>query len=397
MKRACQVFFCAIAIFGGCGKDATVNGRDAAAGGTGGGAAGSGGQAGAGVASGGATATGGAPASGGAIATGGGTAASGGAAVTGGAPASGGTIGSGGAPAQTDGGADAGARDAGGGAAGGAGGPVTASRCPAGPFPMPMVQSTKTVCAGFAFNNPFSEGPTWVAGQHAFFFTNFIMRRAMGGDIVKYTPGGQCEIFIRDVGCNGLAVALDGNLLAACHQSRSVVHFDLTTKAPTTVVDRYMGMMLDTPNDLIVHSNGTIYFTNPNFELDGRPAGVGLSVFRIDPAGVMSLIMQTPCNGIGLSPDEKKLYVFQAGVWNLDAQGVPSGRTAITVNGDGMAIDCAGNLYSSNGTIYNPQGQNIGTFMGGTNLAFGGPDGKTLLVVGGVTVREIQMNIPGLP
>jgi gluconolactonase len=289
------------------------------------------------------------------------------------------------------------------------------SSCPAGPFPTPVVQSTKSVCTDFPFTYTANEGPTWVASQNAFFFSNYVVRSPTGGDIIKYTPGGPCEVFIKDVGCNGLAVTPDGNLLAACQQSRSVIRFDLTTKQATTVADGYMGMMLDSPNDLVVHSNGTIYFTNPVYELGNRPPGFGLAVFRIDPAGVINLITQGPCNGIALSPDEKKLYVLLAGggqaggggpggfnspaaVWDLDPAGIPSNRGTLDISGDGMAVDCAGNLYAS-GTISSADGQDIGAYVSdGTNLAFGGADGKTLLVVGrNVQVRELQMNVPGLP
>jgi sugar lactone lactonase YvrE len=84
-------------------------------------------------------------------------------------------------------------------------------------------------------------------------------------------------------------------------------------------------------------------------------------------------------------------------MWDLDAQGVPSNRTTLFTGGDGMAVDCAGNIYAS-GSIFSPTGQNLGSWGSGTNLAFGGVDGKTVLVVGGGTaVRELQLNVPGLP
>ena len=293
---------------------------------------------------------------------------------------------------------DAGAVDGTGGAASGGVKAVGGEICPAGPFPTPMMLSMKSVCADFAFNYDSNEGPTWIASQQAFFFSNYAVGQASGGDIIKYTPGGACETFIVGVGCNGLAVSTDGNLLAACQQSRSVVRFDVATKQATTLADGYMGMMLDSPNDLVMHSNGTIYFTNPTYELGGRPPGVGLAVFRIDPVGAIDLIAKTACNGIGLSPDESLLYVLLAGVWDLDAQGLPSNERPLFASGDGMAVDCAGNLYTS-GTIFSPAGDNLGTYVAnGTNLAFGGTDGKTVLVVGrGTMVRELQMNVPGLP
>jgi gluconolactonase len=233
--------------------------------------------------------------------------------------------------------------------------------------------------------------------QQAFFFTNFVAGSASGGDIIKYTPDGDCERFIADVGCNGLAVSTDGGLLAACQQTRSVVRFDLTTKQPTTIASTYMGMMLDTPNDLVQHSNGSIYFTNPTNELAGRPVGVGAAAFRVDPDGALSMIGQGNCNGIALSPDERKLYVIQLGMWDLDQQGVPSNRASLFTSGDGMAVDCAGNVYA-NGSIFSSSGQNLGSWGNGTNLAFGGADGTTVLVAGRNTaLRQLTMSVPGLP
>jgi sugar lactone lactonase YvrE len=86
------------------------------------------------------------------------------------------------------------------------------------------------------------------------------------------------------------------------------------------------------------------------------------------------------------------------GVWDIDPDGVPSNRQEDFPNADGIAVDCAGNIYLSNGTILDSTFQQVGTFPGGTNLAFGGEDGTTLFVVGGGTqVHAYQMNIPGLP
>ncbi len=269
--------------------------------------------------------------------------------------------------------------------------------CPEGPFAEPSVTSSADACAGFNLRYSWNEGPTWVQSQGAFFFSNFVALSASGGDIIKYTPGGSCETFLQDIGCNGLAVSNDGNLLAACQQSRSILHIDLETKETSTVADSYMGTMLDTPNDLIQHSNGSIYFTNPTNELAGRPVGVGPGSYRVDPDGQVSLISAGNCNGIALSPDETKLYVILSQMWDLDAAGVPSNPQMMFTGGDGMAVDCAGNVYA-NGNIYNAQGGNIGSWGSGTNLAFGGEDGQTVLVTGpGTALRELRMSVPGLP
>jgi sugar lactone lactonase YvrE len=140
-----------------------------------------------------------------------------------------------------------------------------------------------------------------------------------------------------------------------------------------------------------------IFFTNPTYELGGRPQGLGNALLKLSPTGVTTVLMRGGINGIALSPDEKKLYVVQMGVFDLDAQGNISNQKGFSLGGDGIAVDCAGNVYDSGGTIRNPAGQNIGNFPGGTNMAFGGPDMKTLLVVRNQSAQIVPMNIPGIP
>jgi gluconolactonase len=243
-------------------------------------------------------------------------------------------------------------------------------------------------CQGFKFNYDYNEGPTWIASQHAFFFSNFVHMNPggmAGGDIIKVPEsGGPCEVWAHDVGTNGLAVGATGNIIGACHKTRSITEFNIETKEARIVADMYMGMKFDSPNDVVVHSTGNIYFSNPSYELGGRPAGgIGGSFIRIDPLGVVSIITKTggQPNGIGLSPDEKLLYTVGGGTWNIDANGVPMGQAAGAKQGggDGFAVDCAGNISNN-----------------GTNSAFGGEDGKLLIIVGGgVTIA--QMTVPGLP
>jgi gluconolactonase len=269
--------------------------------------------------------------------------------------------------------------------------------CPEGPFEMPAVESTESVCTDFDLRYSWNEGPAWVPSRGSFFFTNFVAGSASGGDIIEYTPGVGCETFVKDVGCNGLAPSIDGGLLAACQQTRSIQRFDLDTKQASTVADEYQGMMLDTPNDLVQHSNGTIYFTNPPNELAGRPQGVGPAAFRIEPDGTVQLIKQGNSNGIALSPEQDRLYVVLLAMWDLDEQGVPSNEQAMFTRGDGIAVDCAGNVYAD-GSIFTRQGNEIGNWGSGTNLAFGGEDGRTVLVAGpGTGLRQLRMNVPGPP
>jgi gluconolactonase len=271
--------------------------------------------------------------------------------------------------------------------------------CPPGPFPAPKAGPAQTVCGSLPLKFNWNEGPTWIAGQGAFYFSNFTIGAGSDGDIIKLTPAtGKCELFVEDAGCNGLAVASDGNIVAACHKSRSIMKFDAATGAGTVVASMAEGMMLDSPNDIVVHSNGTIYFTNPTNDLAGRPPGYGSSVLRIDPAGVLSLVARGGPNGIALSPDERRLYVVFMGVFDLDEQGVPLRKAGgFALGNDGIAVDCAGNVYEHGGTIHDPGGARVGSFPGGTNMAFGGADGKLLLMVEGKGAHTVEMNLPGLP
>lgn len=289
------------------------------------------------------------------------------------------------AGASTGGTGNGGAAGAGGGSGGmsfwGPNGPKKQWSCPAGPFPTQSMGASTNICVGFTYNYGYNEGPTWIASQNAFFFSNFIQGSNEGGDIIKYTLGGACEVWLHEVGCNGLGVSPSGNLIGACHGPRAVMEYDVTTKVGRVVASMANGKMLDSPNDLIAHSNGTIYFSNTTYELGDRPKGLDTGLVRIDPMGITSLIEAGGLNGVALSPDETKLYVVGKGVWSLDAMGVPLQKMGAAPGGDGIAMDCAGNVTNN-----------------GTNSAYGGPDGKTLIVVGGGTsAKTIAMTVPGLP
>src|SRR4029078_8914172 len=79
-----------------------------------------------------------------------------------------------------------------------------------------------------------------------------------------------CEIWLMDVGCNGLGVSATGKLLGACHGPRAGMEYDAVTKQGRTVASMSGGKMFDSPNDLVAHSSGNIYFSNLQYELGGR-------------------------------------------------------------------------------------------------------------------------------
>ena len=278
-----------------------------------------------------------------------------------------------------DGGGDVVAGDGGG--FWGPNGPRKQFTCPAGPFPAQTMGASTDICVGFKWSGNWNEGPTWIASEGAFFFSNFMIYTPTGGDIIKYTPGGDCEVWLQNVGCNGLGVSPSGNLLAACHGPRAVMEYDVKTKAGRKVATMVNGKMFDAPNDLIARSDGNVYFSNRTAENGNRPIGLGQALVRIDPMGNTSVIQMGGLNGVALSPDETKLYVVEMGTWTLDAAGVPGQKGGPTPGGDGIAVDCADRITNN-----------------GTNSAYGGPDGKTLLVVGqGTRARTVAVTVPGLP
>jgi gluconolactonase len=306
-------------------------------------------------------------------------------------PAPAGATGTGGATAGTSG-------SGGGGGTTGAGGSSGFTRfmCPAGPFGAQMRGASMAICkgGGFTFRYDYVEGPTWISTQNAFFFSNFVHADSgpnkMAGDIIKATLNADgsvtCEQWMMDQGCNGLGVSATGKLIGACHGPRAVMEFDPVTKQARMIANMYNGKMLESPNDLIADSRGNIYFSNPDYELGGRTPGGTVGAYWIDPTGkVTQLSTGGEPNGVALSPDEKTLYIVQAGVWTLDNMGVPTKTNMGAPGGDGLAVDCAGRITADP-----------------TNSAYGGPDGKTMIVVSGSGINNIgakifSVSVPGFP
>ena len=358
-----------------------------------------------------------------AIRAGGGTSGTG----TGGASAMAGRGGNGGASAETPddlslAGANAGGSSAGGTNGGGTGGssmadsgaPLSpASVCPPGPYaanPVPAGATPAPVCGGMTF----TEGPVWFAERNTLYFSDFSFTNVAAntsGRILSFTPGGQCQVFIAAAGTNGLAIAPDGNLLGCRHSDRTLTIFDLETQAPTVLIPNNAGVAFNSPNDVVVRSDGNLYFTDPTFLLGGRPSPQPARAYRRDPSGALTPIGQdSSTNGIALSPDESRLYLARLGggqnntifVYELDEAGTPTNPQPFANAGsDGMAIDCAGNVYiTQNGVqIFNSDGDPIGTIAapGAANIAFGGANRRTLYITAAEELLAVELAIPGLP
>ena len=423
---------------GSGGNNTGSGGKSATGGATGsGGGSGSGGKTGTGgtTASGGTTGTGGATASGGASGSGGsGTTSSGGASGSGGTTGSGGGTGTGGATGTGGGG---GMLGTGGGVGGG--GMTSAWRCPAAstltgsPLPSGAAPTRVATPPKDAFNmNTYNncEGPVWI-GDALYFSETTNGTPIPPSRIFKLTSDDVMSLFIPpDAGANGMAVDANGNLVTANHGVGGIVRFSLPDLTKTTVVSMYGGKRFNSPNDLTIKSDGTIYFTDPSYQNTMNPQQA-THVYQVLPGSSTATIITDYTNnpnGITLSLDEQTLYVSGgSGVKSYPISGGAVGMTGTdfatpasadikSVNTDGMVVDCAGNLYvvivnSLKVAVWKSDGSaELGTITVSdplppgsvTNVAFGGADHRTLYITsqgnpGNEGVFKVHLNFPGMP
>jgi gluconolactonase len=369
-----------------------------------------------------------APGAGGHGGSGGGAGSPGGAGgSTGSAGQAGGVSGSAGGRGGT-----AGSGTAGAGAAGTSGGsrPYT---CPAGPFTSPSgTLASPTRVTGVpifdTFNNTGNnymnlEGPVWLENEQALFVSEVTGSgtNPPPSRVLKVMASGAVSIAVADSGSNGMAVDGMGRLVSANHKTGSISVLSLTGGAATPLVSTYMSARFNSPNDLAIRSDGTIFFTDPDYQApSGRPQ-TKTRVYMAAPGSTTAMVVdenrQQP-NGIALSLDEKTLYVgTAAGLFKYPidpATGTVGAGTQFATSisaGDGMTVDCAGNLYvAANGNsmvaVLSPAGTVIAmvSHQGVTNVAFGGADHKTLYLTtqgtgnnGPLGLFKIAMPLPGMP
>jgi len=271
----------------------------------------------------------------------------------------------------------------------------------------------------------FTEGPVWSPTAQALFFTD------INADLVyRLTLPDTLEVAIDHIGnADGLALDPDGNLIGAGFVSRDIWRFD-GSKVRSLVGD-YRGRKLNSPDDLIARSDGTIYFTDPQFGIDGsqgfNPQAPELcfqGVYRLTASALhLEDTSTVGPNGIDFSPDEKTLYVSYTNigqVYRFDVAPDGSLHTktlfATVTLSDSMCVDAGGNVYVASFagiTVLDPRGKQLGviptTGQIPTNCAFGGPDQRTFFITartglagtptkGNSSLLRIDdMPIPGIP
>jgi YD repeat-containing protein len=276
-----------------------------------------------------------------------------------------------------------------------------AANTPAGVVPW---STPERVATGFQF----TEGPAWHRDGYLLFSD------VQGNRIIKWTDQNQTETYRQPSGnSNGLAFDAQGRLVACEHLNRRISRTDLTGNVET-LADRYQGKRLNSPNDLAIKSDGSIYFTDPPLGISSGQQELGFNgLFRISPEGDLTLLAsdfgaQPSPNGLAFSPDETKLYVADPidtnrgqvraydalpdgslGAWQVFGE-VPST--------DGVKVDRNGRVYVAGRdgiAVFSPDGDNLGTITfpeQPSNCCFGGTDGKTLFVTARASLYRVRVN-----
>ncbi len=260
------------------------------------------------------------------------------------------------------------------------------------------------------------EGAVWL--DDALYFSDFKTTPGFPSRILRYQPGGTLSVFVEDSGTNGLGLDPTGSrLVGARHKSKSVVVLDATGAVERHVAQTYQGLPFNSPNDVVFRSDGTLFFTDPDFQAGEHKDQATTNVYRVDANGSVSIVdaeIQNP-NGIALSLDERTLYVagnLEAGYlksYPLDEAGQP-GPGHILVDGiavpDGLSVDCSGNIYVTEHLgrrvrIVHPDGTHAGEISGlqhnVTNVAFGGAERKTLFITTTGALYSVELPVSGLP
>jgi gluconolactonase len=263
-----------------------------------------------------------------------------------------------------------------------------------------------------------TEGPVWWKEGGYLLYSDIHNNRRM-----KYTPGRATSVFAEPTNrANGLTRDLQGRLLACEHDSRRVTRQEADGSV-TVVANSFQGRRLNRPNDVIVKSDGSIYFTDPwSSPLAREQWDLTYSgVFRLSPdLGTLTLLLDDMVfpNGLAFSPDESVLYIndFRRGhirAFDLAQNGTlakQTDRVFVDLTGpepggpDGMKVDTAGNVYCGGaGGIYimDSKGKKLGRIVHGrpetTNIAFGGDDWKTLYFTNWNYLGAVKMKIAGIP
>ena len=269
--------------------------------------------------------------------------------------------------------------------------------------------TVEVVARGFRF----TEGPVWFGEESFLLFSDIPDNR-----ILRLTSDGQVTTFRQPSGnSNGLTRDREGRLIACEHGNRRVTRMEKDGTV-TVLAERYQDKKLNSPNDVVVKSDDSIYFTDPAYgikpEQQEQPV---CGVYRILPDMQELLLVaddfERP-NGLAFSPDEKKLYIDDSSrrhirVFDVAADGSLSNNHIFydmnvdePGSPDGMKVDLSGHLYCTGPGgvwVFDEKGVHLGTIVTPekpANCAWGDEDWRSLYITARSSVYKVQLNSPGI-
>lgn len=274
-------------------------------------------------------------------------------------------------------------------------------------------ETVESGLAELATGLQFTEGPVWLSRDNSLLFSDIhadlIMRWSEeDGVSVWRDPSGNA---------NGNTLDTEGRLVTCEHGNRRVSRTERDGSV-VTLAGRYRGKRLNSPNDVVVKSDGTVWFTDPPYGIEpGEIEQPANCVFRLDPeTGELTAVsddFDRP-NGLCFSPDERRLYVADSShepgrshvrVFDVAADNTLTGGVVFAPidpeSPDGMRVDAKGTLYVAAGDgihIFDPSGDMTGripTPIRPTNCEFGGADGRTLFITARQSLYSIRLAVAG--
>jgi len=268
-----------------------------------------------------------------------------------------------------------------------------------------------------------AEGPVYFADHHALIFSDIPNER-----ILRYEEGtGEVSVFRGSSGnANGNTRDREGRLVT-CEQGSGRVTRTEYDGTVTVLADSYEGRRLNAPNDAVVKSDGSIWFSDPSYGRETSFVGMPRpreqdvdGVYRLDPSGQLTLVASDfwKPNGLAFSPDESKLYIVDSGylpdprgprhvrVFDVEDDGsLSGGEVLVEITAgipDGLRIDDGGRLWIGTGDgvqCVHPDGTLLGKIRvpeAAANLAFGGPKRNRLYITATTSLYGIFVNVSGV-